>query len=174
MLDGLLNVAGAGKALTFVLMFYGVPSVYLGGRCRGHPHHPLGEGGEQGDSSAPLLALGQHSALDAIQENLEDGEHLFAFHDIYTTSSPNRVGSVYGLLQEHLFGYSASGLMEAKCRCGIKLESGWMHATLWSVSHRHLISKHGVERPRLSLEQPRNTPAVTTKVYGIVCAPSCT
>ena len=54
-----------------------------------------------------LFALGQHSALDAIQEELHEGEHLLAFHDdIYTTSSPERVGSVYALLEEHLCGYS--------------------------------------------------------------------
>ena len=109
MLDGLLNVAGAGEALPFVLMFYGAPSVYLWEDDVGDIHTiHQGEGGEQGDALMPLLfALGQHSALDAIQENLEDGEHLFAFHDdIYTTTSPDRVGSLYALLQEHLFGYS--------------------------------------------------------------------
>ena len=57
-----------------------------------------------------LFALGQHSALDAIQEELQEGEHLLAFNDdIYTTSSPERVGSVYALLEEHLYGVRVNG-----------------------------------------------------------------
>ena len=109
MLDGLLNVAGVGQVLPFVLMFHGAPSAYLWEDDAGVIHTiRQGEGGEQGDALMPLLfALGQHSALEAIQEELHEGEHLLAFHDdIYTTSSPERVGSVYTLLEEHLYGYS--------------------------------------------------------------------
>ena len=105
MLDGLLNVAGAGQVLPFVLMFYGAPSAYLWEDDAGVIHTiRQGEGGEQGDALMPLLfALGHHSALEAIQEELHEGEHLLAFHDdIYTTSSPERVGSVYALFD----GYS--------------------------------------------------------------------
>ena len=70
MLDGLLKVAGAGQVLPFVLMFYGAPSAYLWEDDAGVIHTiRQGEGGEQGDALMPLLfALGQHSALEAIQE----------------------------------------------------------------------------------------------------------
>ena len=145
MLDGLLNVAGAGEALPFVLMFYGAPSVYLWEDDVGDIHTiHQGEGGEQGDALMPLLfALGQHSALDAIQENLEDGEHLFAFHDdIYTTSSPDRVGSVFALLQEHLFGYSRIRINGGKTQvAGCMRHSGAYRTGILSPST-------GVERPR--------------------------
>ena len=98
-----------GQVLPFVLMFHGTPSAYLWEDDAGVIHTiQQGEGGEQGDVIMPLLfALGQHSALEAIQKELHEGEHLLAFHDdIYTTSSPERVGSVCAILEEHLHGYS--------------------------------------------------------------------
>ena len=155
MLDGLLNGAGAGEALPFVLMFYGAPSVYLWEDDVGDIHTiHQGEGGEQGDALIPFLfALGQHSALDAIQENLEDGEHLFAFHDDTPQVPPNRVGSLCALLQEHLYGYSRIRINGG--RCGIKLESGRMHATFWSVSRRNLISKHGCGKAQVCLKRSK-------------------
>ena len=107
--------------------------------------HPPRERAANKDALMQLFfALGQHSALDAIQEILEDGEHVFAFHDdIHTTSSLNRVGSVFALLQEHLYGHSRIR-MEGKRRCGIKLESRRMHATFWSASPRSSIVCRGV------------------------------
>ena len=65
---------------------------------------PQGEGGEQGDALMPLLfAVGQHAALVAAQGRLQQDERIFAFlDDIYTTSSPDRVGAVYAILQEEL------------------------------------------------------------------------
>ena len=45
----------------------------------------------------------QHAALVAAQGRLQQDERIFAFlDDIYTTSSPDRVGAVYAILQEEL------------------------------------------------------------------------
>ena len=110
MLDGLLNVAHCGAVLPFVRMFYGAPSSYLWEDNAGTVHTiRQGEGGEQGDALMPLLfAVGQHSALDAVQEELQEREVLLAFHDdIYVvTPDPARVGPIYAVLQEHLYGYA--------------------------------------------------------------------
>ena len=56
--------------LPFVRMFYGAPSSYLCEDSAGTVHTiRQGEGGEQGDALMPLLfAVGQHSVLDAVQE----------------------------------------------------------------------------------------------------------
>ena len=107
MLDGLLNVANGGAVLPFVRMFYGAPSSYLWEDAAGTVHTiRQGEGGEQGDALMPLLfAVGQHSALDAVQEELRDGEVLMAFLDdiCILTLDPSRVGPIYATLQEHLY-----------------------------------------------------------------------
>ena len=109
MMDGLLNVAGGGKALPFVKMFYGSPSSYVWEDSEGVTHTiRQGEGGEQGDPFMPLLfSLGQHSALEAVQEDLFDGEFLFAFlDDIYVATTPHRVEDVYKSLDENLWSFS--------------------------------------------------------------------
>ena len=54
-----------------------------------------------------LFAVGQHSALDAIQEDLPEGEVLLAHHDDIDTVSPDpeRVSPMYATLQDHLYSY---------------------------------------------------------------------
>ena len=94
-----MNVEGMGQAVPFVRMFYGSPSSYMWEDASGVTHTiTQSEGGEQGDPLMPLLfSLGQHSALEAIQEDLNEGEFLFAFLDDRCTASlspPNRVGDV--------------------------------------------------------------------------------
>ena len=110
MLDGLLNVAHCGAVLPFVHAFYVSPSSYLWEDSTGMVHTiRQGEGSEQGDALMPLLfAVGQHSTLDAVQEELLEGEVLLAFHDdIYVvTPDPARVGPIYAVLQEHLYAYA--------------------------------------------------------------------
>ena len=110
MLDGLLNVGHCGAVLPFVRMFYGAPSSYLLEDSAGTVHTiRQGEGGEQGDALMPLhFAVGQHSALDAVQEELQEREVLLAFHDdIYVvTPDPARVGPIYAVFQEHLHAYA--------------------------------------------------------------------
>ena len=108
MLDGLLNRVG-GKALPFVRMFYGSPSSYMWEDAEGVEHTiRQGEGGEQGDALMPLLfCLGQHSALEAVQEDMREGEFLFAYlDDIYIVTRPERVGPVYASLREHLQSFA--------------------------------------------------------------------
>ena len=55
------------------------------------------EGGEQGDAMMPLLFfLGQHRALQAVGEHLQ--EHLFAYLDnTFFVKSPFRVGQLYAV-----------------------------------------------------------------------------
>ena len=54
-----------------------------------------------------LFAVGQHRALDAIQEDLREGEVLLAHHDDIDTVSPDpeRVSPMYATLQDHLYSY---------------------------------------------------------------------
>ena len=110
MLDGLFNVANGGAVLPFVRMFHGVPSSCLWEEAVGTVHTiRQGEGGEQGDAFMPLLfAVGQHSALDAVQEELQDGEVLMAFLDdiCIVTPDPTRVGPIFATLQEHLYSFA--------------------------------------------------------------------
>ena len=59
--------------------------------------------------SCPLLfAVGQHSALDAVQEELQEREVLLAFHDDIhvVTPDPTRVGPIYAVLQELLYAHA--------------------------------------------------------------------
>ena len=105
MLDGLHTLVG-GEALPFVRMFHGTPLSYIWEDAEGVEHTMWqGEGGEQGDTSKPLLfSLGQHTALAEAQDDLEEGEFLFAcLDDIYVAiPRPDRVGAVHASLQEHL------------------------------------------------------------------------
>ena len=51
--------------------------------------------------------MGQHSALDAVQEDLFDGEFLFAYlDDTYVATTPHRVGDVYQSVGENLWACS--------------------------------------------------------------------
>ena len=105
MLEGLRQLPVGNTALPFVRLFYGRQSRYLWEFEDGEIHHiPQGEGGEQGDAMMPLLfSLGQHRALQAVAEQLQEGEHLFAYlDDTIFVSSPLRVGPVYAALQESL------------------------------------------------------------------------
>ena len=62
----------------------------------GEVHEILqGEGGEQGDPLMPaLFALGQHKALDAIQNNLRHNEKPIAFHDDLRGRTTNTHGHI--------------------------------------------------------------------------------
>ena len=105
MLEGLRQLPVRNTALPFVRLFCGRHSRYLWEFDDGEIHHiPQGEGGEQGDAMMPLLySLGQHRALQAVAEQLQEGEHLFAYlDDTIFVSSPLRVGPVYAALQQSL------------------------------------------------------------------------
>ena len=107
MLHGLMRVSGGGEVLPFVRQFYGQPSQYSWDDDEGVTHTiPQGEGGEQGDALKPLLySLGQHSALEAIQNSLFPSERLLSFlDDIYVvTPDPERVGPMYASLHTELW-----------------------------------------------------------------------
>ena len=81
-------------------------------------HVQQGEGGEQGDPLMPMLfALGQHSALVAISERLQEGELLFAFHDdLYVKSSPNRAVECSHILRQELWRHCRISLNNGKTR----------------------------------------------------------
>ena len=82
-LEALRRVPGGDQVLPFVRLFYDRHSTYLWEDDAGTVHHIVqGEGGEQGDPLMPLLfALGQHGALQAVQDSLGPTERLLAFQD---------------------------------------------------------------------------------------------
>ena len=100
MLQGLMDL------LSLLSHCFSAPSSYLWEDSCGRTRTILqGEGGEQGDAMMPLLfSSAQHSALAAVQAQMEDGEVLLAFHDdIYTVTMPERVGEVHALLEGALW-----------------------------------------------------------------------
>ena len=106
MMRGLLRVEGGSQALPFIRMFYGAPSEYLWEDSSGTVHTiPQGEGGEQGDPLMPLLfAVGQHEALEAISDQLPEGDHLLAYlDDTYIVTQPERVSDAYRCLDTELW-----------------------------------------------------------------------
>ena len=87
MFEGLLQMEGGDQFLPFVRCFYGSPSPHLWGKRDGCQSEHSTRGGErQGDLFMPMLfALGQHTALEAIQARMRVGDHVFAYLDnIYT------------------------------------------------------------------------------------------
>ena len=124
MLSGLRSMEGGDTLLPFVSQFYGQPSQYLWeddeGRRVCHTI-PQGEGGEQGDPLMPaLFALGQHSALVAVQESLQPTERLMAFlDDVYLVSQPERTAVAHRELGHHLWTRAGSHCMRGRRRSGI-------------------------------------------------------
>ena len=95
--------------LPFVLQFYGHPSTHLWEDEEGVVHEiPQGEGGEQGDPLMPaLFALGQHQALEAIQESLQLSETLMAFlDDVHVTTPPDRTAKVEQSVEVSLWSHA--------------------------------------------------------------------
>ena len=107
MLSGLHDMEDGPELLPFVSSFYGRPSTYLWEDELGVVHDiQQGEGGEQGDALMPMLfSLGQHRALEAIAEQLQENEKLFAFlDDIYVVCDPDRVGGRSPVVAEGVVG----------------------------------------------------------------------
>ena len=105
--------------LQFVRLFHSTPSAYLWEDDEGEVHTVLqGEGGEQGDALMPLLfCVGQHSTLQAVQHSSRPTERLLAFlDDLYVVSKPDRVGAIYSIVQESLWGHA-----------GIRVHGGKTH-----------------------------------------------
>ena len=105
MLDGLANLLKSSAMLPFVRVFFGDRSEYLWYDDDGQEHSVWqGEGGEQGDPLMPALySLGQHPALQAVQELLQDDEYLLAFlDDVYFVCQPERVQVLFAAVSEAL------------------------------------------------------------------------
>ena len=119
MLQGLSNVEGGRSALPFVCMIYGSPSQYLW-EDEGGVTHTIhqGEGGEQGDAMMPLLySLGQHRALQLVQDELREDEALLAFlDDTYLVTSPERTTTVFATLQGALLTEAGIRLNPSKTK----------------------------------------------------------
>jgi hypothetical protein len=82
-------------------MFYGRTSQYIWTDEDGNTHDiSQGEGGEQGDPLMPYLyALGQHDALAQAAQQLQEGEHLFAFlDDFYLITASTRTAEAFQLV----------------------------------------------------------------------------
>ena len=71
-----------------------------------------------GDPLMPLLfSLAQHSALSAVHERFNEGEHLFAFHDdLYTVCLPERVGELHRVLAHELAAQAHIALHHGKTK----------------------------------------------------------
>ena len=85
-------------------------SEYLWEMDNGEVHCiPQGEGGEQGDPMMPLLcSLGQHGALETVNDRLTRGGRLLAFLDdtFIVTPTAAEVGPAYGHVREALRNHS--------------------------------------------------------------------
>ena len=83
----------------------------------GHVVHQ-GERGEQGDPLMPALyALAPHPALVEVQDQLLDGEALFAFlDDIYIVANPERVRPLLDALSAALWEHAHVQLRAGKTR----------------------------------------------------------
>ena len=102
-----------------VSIFYSSPSAYLWDDSEGTTHTIVqGEGGEQEDPLIPFLfSRGQHAALVFVQQQLIDGEHLFAYlDDIYVVSEPGRVRTVIMLLENALWQSAGISIHQGKTK----------------------------------------------------------
>ena len=143
MLTGLAQVAGGASTLPFVRMFYASPSQYLWDDDDGVSHTvPQGEGGEQGDAMMPLLfSLGQHDALQAANQNMREGEFLFAFHDdVVMVTNPDRVGPVCSVR------FCVALCRWRRPRCGTSLACATRYAMFWRGLHVTTTQQRGSGR----------------------------
>ena len=156
MLQGLLGMEDGDRLLPFVRLLYGDPSTFLWEDDLGGVHHiRQGEGGEQGDPLMPMLfSLGQHAALTAIAERLEDGERLLAFlDDLYEVTTPLRSVAVHEVLREELWRHAKISVHHGKTciwnrggvvpdRCD-ELEAVNRRRRVWRGSHEDRLEDQG-------------------------------
>ena len=119
MLQALHAVPEAHRCLPFVRLFYAQPSTYVWHDGEGNAHRIIqAEGGEQGDPLMPaLFSLGQHSALQHTQQQLQAGERLYAYlDDVYLIVPPHRVETTYRTLAHELQQHAHIQLNPAKTR----------------------------------------------------------
>ena len=66
-----------------------------------------------------LFALGQHQALEAIQESLQPSETLMAFlDDVYVTTPPERTATVEQSVEANLWSHARIQVNQERHRCG--------------------------------------------------------
>ena len=119
MLKKLHSLPKARSILPFVRLFYSKTSKHQWRDDDGEYHFvEQAEGGEQGDPLMPILfSLGIHDVLQMIQEQLHDGEFVFAFlDDIYVVAKPHRIRKIYDLLAKHLDEHANIKLNAGKTR----------------------------------------------------------
>ena len=77
---------------------------------------PQGESGEQRDPlMQALFALGQHHALETIQESLQPSETLMAFlDDVYVTTPPERTATVEQSVEANLWSHARIQMNQGK------------------------------------------------------------
>ena len=105
--------------LPFVMMSYGQPSKYVWTDDEGNQQViRQGEGGEQGDPLMPaLFCLGQHDALQAVRDQLQPDELLFAYlNDIYVICKPERARDVFDLVESTLKAHTGISCNMGKTR----------------------------------------------------------
>ena len=120
MFEGLLNRKGVTDCCLSPINFTGLLQSSCGRMSWGRDPRAAGWWRAGRPLMPMLLALGQHSALVAISERLQEGELLFAFHDdLYVKSSPNRAVECSHILRQELW-----------CRCRISLNNG--KTRLWN------------------------------------------
>ena len=90
---------------------------------------------EQGDALMPLLySIGQHQALDEVVRGLLPTEKLFAYlDDVYVVTTPDRVATVYTLLQENLWVVA-----------GVRINSG--KTQVWNAAGRKPLVYEAMDR----------------------------
>ena len=106
MMTAVHNMDQGEKLIPFLLQFYGHPSTHLWEDEEGTVHEiQQGEGGEQGDPLMPaLFAMGQHQALQAVQESLLPTKTLMAF--LCVLSNPDRISEVEGSVERELWDHA--------------------------------------------------------------------
>ena len=116
-----------------------------------HAHHCAGRGRGTGVPLMPFLFfLGQSPALVSVQQQLIDGEHLFAYlDDIYVVSEPGRVRTVIALLENALWQSAGISIHQGKTkiwnRAGV--EPPGCHFGFVSSSTRHQNLGHSAWAP---------------------------
>ena len=104
--QGLMRVDGGSEAISFVRVFWGAPSEYLSEDSQGVVNTiPQDEGREQGDPPMLVLfAAGQHQDLEAVKDQLSDGDHLLAYlDDTFIVTQPESTGDSFRSLETELW-----------------------------------------------------------------------
>ena len=109
----------------------GRPGNDLGGFIGRHPHDPPRRRREQGDPLMRFLfSLGQHSALEAVQEDLFDGEFFLAYlDDTYVATTPTELEMCTSQWMR-ICGFIPASASTA-ARCGMQLTTDQSSATRW-------------------------------------------